>query len=508
MSADRPLPFRAALAVAGATGFLALSYEILWFRALSYVTGGRAWTFGLLLGAYLLGLALAARACEELGTQHPDPGARHRAALAVSVVAACAVAYAVVPAAAFFAASLGWPVVLVLIGGAAGALGAAFPLAAHLAIAPDRAAGARLSILYLADILGSAAGGVFTGYLLLDWLPMRWANAALAVAGLVLGAVLFAAGRLPARMARVGVASALAAAIACVALAPALHDRLWERLMPFGGPTGQARFAEVVENRHGVIAVSSEGIVYGGGIFDGAFNVDPAERRNNIYRAYSVAAMHPAPRRVLLIGFGSGSWAQVLANLPGVERLTVVEINPGYVEVVRRHPEVASVLSNPRVELFIDDARRWLARHPDRRFEAIVSNSSYHWRENATNLLSVEFLALAKRHLSPGGIVFFNGTNAEEAKNTALAVFGNGQYVGTFFAASDAPMAWDVGALRRAVLAMRIDGGPVLHPERPEHRAWLEAVAVPPAVERPRPGAPVITDDNMLTEWSGYPWRR
>ena len=57
---------------------------------------------------------------------------------------------------------------------------------------------------------------------------------------------------------------------------------------------------------------------------------------------------------------GTGAWTQVLAHLPSVERLTVLEINPAYLELVRRYPEVSSLLSNPKVEIVINDARRWI----------------------------------------------------------------------------------------------------------------------------------------------------
>jgi len=40
------------MAVVAVTGFIALSYEILWFRAISFVTGGAPAAFGLLLGFY------------------------------------------------------------------------------------------------------------------------------------------------------------------------------------------------------------------------------------------------------------------------------------------------------------------------------------------------------------------------------------------------------------------------------------------------------------------------
>lgn len=510
MSAPRgTLPLAAGLAVAGATGFLALSYEILWFRVFSVTNTGRPWTFGALLGAYLLGLAVASRECEKLGAQHPDPGPRHRAALAISTAGACLLAHAVIPAVAALAPSLAWPAALVLVAVAAGMLGAAFPLVAHLAIPPDARSGERLSILYLADILGSASGSVLTGYVLLDRFTTAQVNTALGVLGLGIGAVLFVAAGLAPGVARAGVAACAAAAALVLALSPAAHDRLWERLTVRGDAARTERFVQIVENRDGVIAVTRDGVVMGGGVYDGAFSTDPVNDRNGIYRAYALAGLHPAPRRVLFIGLGSGSWAQVLANLPGVERVTVVEINPGYLQLIRAHPEVASLLRNPRFELVIDDARRWLARHPERSFDAIIANVTFHWREHATNLLSREFLELQRRRLAPGGVCYFNATGALEPRDTALAVFAHVRLLGSAVVGSDAPIPWDAARLTAAVLAMRIDGRPVVDPGRERDRGWLASFAAtqPEAITSRRPDR-VITDDNMLTEWLGWPWSR
>lgn len=506
MSATSPrsLSFPAGLAVAGATGYLALSYEILWFRVFSVANIGRPWTFGALLGAYLLGLAIASRECERLGARHPNPGAPHRTALAISTAVACAVAHAVIPVTAALAPSYAWPAALVLVAVAAGSLGAAFPLIAHLAVAPDARSGARLSILYLADIVGSAAGSILTGYVVLDSLTTAQANTALGVLGLGIGAILFAAGRLTPGVARAGVAACAAAAVLCVALAPAVHDHLWERLT---GRDGDERFVQVVENRDGVIAVTRNGVVMGGGVYDGSFSTSPVHDTNGIFRAYALAALHPAPRRVLFIGLGSGSWAQVLVNLPGVERVTAVEINPGYLQLIRRRPEVASLLENPRFELAIDDARRWLTRHPERTFDAIVANVTFHWREHATNLLSREFLELQKRRLAPGGIVLFNATGSAEARDTAAAVFAHARMVGSAVVASDAPIPWDRDRLAAALLRMRIDDRPVVDPARDRDRLFLAGLSTSEAPEitaRPRPR--IVTDDNMLTEWLGWPW--
>src|SRR6202030_4751858 len=93
------------------------------------------------------------------------------------------------------------------------------------------------------------------------------------------------------------------------------------------------------------------------------------------------------------IGLSSGSWAQVLANHPGLQSLEIVEINPGYLQLIVQYPMVASILRNPKVNINIDDGRRWLLAHPDARYDAIVVNITFYWRAHVSNLLSVACLA-------------------------------------------------------------------------------------------------------------------
>src|SRR5262249_1619713 len=155
---------------------------------------------------------------------------------------------------------------------------------------------------------------------------------------------------------------------------------------------------------------------------------------NGIERAYAIALYRPQPRRVLVIGMSSGSWSQVIANLDSVEAVTVVEINPGYASLIAERPAIASLLTNPKVRLIVDDGRRWLVRHPEETFDAVVANTSYHFRANATNVLSVEFMALVRRHLRPGGVLFYNTTDSLRSMRTGCAVFADGLRIEHFMA--------------------------------------------------------------------------
>ncbi len=501
-----------ALVVAGLAGFISLSYEILWYRAISIVSGATAAAFGLLLGFYLLGLAggawLAGRRCESLIAAEDIALSR---AIAWFFLAANVLGFLVLPGFAYFAGLGVWPVALLLVTIAAGMFGAVFPLVSHLAVAPEYAAGRQVSWMYAANILGCVAGSFLTGFMLLDVLPLR----NVAVVLVVLGCVAVAALLLLTRTSWVAFAQAMTVVIVVAGLTIAGagpgFDRFYERLLYGRSASEHPRFAQVVENRTGVITVTTDGTVYGNGAYDGKVTTDLVHDRNMIVRAYAIGGLHPAPRHVLMIGMGGGAWAQVVAHLPGVESLTIVEINPGYLDVLRKHREVRSLLANRRVEIVIDDGRRWLNRHPDRKFDLIVSNTSQHWRAHATHLLSQEFLALVRRHLEPNGVYYFNTTYSHAALKTAMTAFPRGVLVINFAAVGDS-VQFDRDRFRRVLSAYAIDGHRLFKAGSVAEARRFEEVLDLPVVGREQVlrvsgFARIVTDDNMETEWHPSPER-
>jgi SAM-dependent methyltransferase len=283
-----------------------------------------------------------------------------------------------------------------------------------------------------------------------------------------------------------------------------------------------AAFATVVENRSGVIAVTPGGAVFGGGIYDGRFSVNLVGDSNGIERAYALSYVHPNPRDVLMIGLSSGSWAQVIANHPQVEHLTIVEINPGYLSLIRRRPEVASLLANPKVRIDIDDGRRWLIRNPGQKYDAVVMNTTFNWRSNVSNLLSVEFLELIRQHLKPGGVHLYNTTGSPEVLATGLRVFPYGMRLANFAVVSDSPLQLDAQRWRDVLVNYKIDGALVFDLSRSSDSQRLEeVVALPATLDRDlstfftlesaehirarTAGVRLVTDDNMGTEWFEHP---
>ena len=275
----------------------------------------------------------------------------------------------------------------------------------------------------------------------------------------------------------------------------------------------------MIENRSGIITVDTDRTVFGNGMYDGHFNVDLKHDNNGIVRPYALSLFHPVPRDVLMIGLSSGSWAQVVANNPAVRTLTVIEINPGYLKLIAQEPEVESLVANPKVTIVTDDGRRWLNLNPERHFDAIVSNTTWYFRANVTNLLSAEFFTLVKDHLNPGGIFFYNTTDSARAQRTGCVVFGEGARFTNHMVVSATPIDWDFQRWRRTLEVYRIDGRGQFDPGSLDDSVLLdkaEAMSASlnskaPYAERPiepcsdvlarTVGKEIMTDDNMGSEW-------
>jgi spermidine synthase len=497
---------RLALVIAALSGFIALSYEIVWYRVISTMTRGIASSFGLLLAAYLFGLAIGSRASGRF-CKDDDAGTAQLRVLAVFVAIANAIAALVAPAFAWSAKFTDFRVGVVVVAIGAAFLGAVLPLVSHFGIEPDDRAGPRLSYVYLANIVGSAFGSLLTGFVLLDVMSLMNVARVLVVFGFALSAAIVAMSR-STRGVRSFASIGAAATLSFYAL-PVLYDRLYERLIYKWEYDGTQRFAQVVENKSGVITVTADDTVYGSGTYDGVLNVWlQKDDRNGIVRAYIPGALHPAPREVLVVGLSGGSWTQVVVNIPGVERVTVVEINPGYAEVVNANRDTATLLANPKLKLVVDDGRRWLLRNPDRKFDFILMNTTMHWRGHSTNLLSREFMEIARAHLLPGGIFYFNTTNSYDVQLTAAKTFPHFKRVSNFVAVSDSPFDFDRERWRRMLETMTIDGKPVLDLSSAadqklfyELRGYNDMEPAWSIIDRYEKKNRIVTDDNMVVEW-------
>ena len=133
--------------------------------------------------------------------------------------------------------------------------------------------------------------------------------------------------------------------------------------------------------------------------------------------------LKPEAKDILVIGLSTGSWVKVLSMMPNIEKITVIEINPAYIELIKTDPIVSDILKDKRIEIIFDDGRKWIKRKTDEKFDIILMNTTWYWRAYASNLLSQNFLNILKPHMKPDSILFYNTTQSADAYYTASKVF-------------------------------------------------------------------------------------
>lgn len=424
---------RPAWLLAFGVGFLSLSEEILWVRVVSFMGHGVPQAFAFVLAMFLLGVALGAalgrRAC------HVSPRATLRSGAAMVGVASLVTLSLPSIISVTGTGPFRWVATGSLIAVSAAAKAALFPVAHHLGSETCTGrTGRTVSRVYFMNIMGSTLGPILTGFVLLDYFSAGAMFLVLGAAGLILGCVV--AAWLSPRWLMIG-----PVIVACAAI---LIDRSDHSLvLALAGDPSAGQIVQVVENRHGILHVVHDGgtgdIVYGGNVYDGRTNLDLVANSNRIDRVYLLSALHPEPKRILVIGLSIGAWTRVLAQLPTVERIDVVEINPGYLQLIQHYPEISKILRDRRIHVHIDDGRRWLRRHAESRFDLIVMNTTFHWRAYSTNLLAADFLAMARQHLEPRGLLAYNTTGSPDALFTATQTFRHAYRWGNFVYAAD----WD-----------------------------------------------------------------
>ncbi len=115
--------------------------------------------------------------------------------------------------------------------------------------------------------------------------------------------------------------------------------------------------------------------------------------------------LHPNPKSVLGIGFGAGVSAGTFTRYPGIENITVCEIEPMIPPTSTRYfgKQDYDVLHNPKTHIVFDDARHYLLTTTEK-FDIIASDPLDVFVKGTAALYSKEYFESVKRHLNPGGM--------------------------------------------------------------------------------------------------------
>lgn len=479
-------------------GFLSLSQEILWVRYVGFAYYSVPQAFSFVLTMFLLGIAggafLGKLLCASTTRLLTASGCVLMAAGVLDMFGPLATATGA-------RQPFGILIWAALIASCAALKGIVFPIVHHLGStdSSDRL-GRSVSRVYFFNIIGATLGPLVTGLLLLDYLSLQHSMLLMGWLTVMLGVVCLACEQ-PRRIALASLVPAL------LLLAMMWRDDTLASSLAFR--YGNRGLAQIIENKSGVLhAVRSEtggDYIYGGNVYDGRPNIDPRVNSNGLQRIFVMAVLQPQPRDVLVIGLSTGAWARLLTGFPGVERINVVEINPGYLQLIQGYPQISPFLSDPRVTVDVDDGRRWLRRHPERRYDLIVMNTTLHWRAYSTNLLSREYLSLIRAHLKPGGMITYNSTGSGDVLRTADEVFPYAFRYWNFVVASDQDFRARTQGGEQQLYRIALDGRPVLDPHSAVDREFVRKTLAEPFVSTREDRARTYRDAEVITDWNLLP---
>jgi len=462
------------------TGFLAIGYELIWFRVVRVLLKDSPYAFSSALSVYLFGIAFGSLAMKKLLRKRKKID---RKSLFFTLQLLIGVAVMVIfmgyfyltkytPLEVFSRTSfysllhptfdlpsfrsidafvrdlflLGdvffWPAVFIFVPTAL--MGASFPLISSLALSkPDRE-GRTVGTVFFFNVGGNVLGGILTGFLILPRLGTEAALMAFSSAGVLLG--IFATGLGGQKLSAVRRACLIVVPlVVCAAFFPR-PGRLYEAMHFSPGASGEVYFEEGVD---GVIMTYQSGEI----LYNFISGLPHGGRPGHGFIRKTVEAVSFAPKvdKALIIGFGTGSFAEAVLRLDDLGGLTVVEISDTLMRNLKKLAVFRDMLADSRLNLVIEDGRRYLLRTPET-YDLILMDPLRPTTSYSNNLDSREFYELAKKHLNPGGVMMIYLGESRVMPKTVLSVFSHVRvyrYDGYFCLASDGPLTRDSDRERR-----------------------------------------------------------
>jgi spermidine synthase len=409
------------------SGLTALGAEVVWTRVLSLTFGGSVYSFSIILSVFLLGLGLGSSVGSFLARSSANPRLMLGwVQMALTLTLAWA-AYQISSALPF------WPVnpslatnvwftfqmdfVRCMWATMPGAIlwGTSFPLAVAAAASKGQDPARLVGGIYAANTVGAIIGAVFFSVLSVPNMGTQGAQRLLIIIAAASGLMLLApmilrrSGDEPAvgNAAIVPLILAVLAAIMFVMKVPRIPPVLagYGRYSATYAKPNEVYFGEgmnatiqVTQLDNGVRNFHVAGKIEA--------STEAQDMRLQRMLGHISALLHPAPKSVLIVGFGAGVTAGSFVTHPGIERIVICEIEPLIpTEIGKRFTEVNyDVANDPRVQIVYDDARHFILTTKEK-FDVITSDPIHPWVKGAATLYTKEYFELAKKHLNPGGVI-------------------------------------------------------------------------------------------------------
>jgi len=440
-------PAQITIVIAGfaVSGFVALSYEVIWSRVLALIIGSSVYAFSIMLTTFLVGLAAGATIASRVVDRVRRP-VRMFALIEVAVGVTSLIGaymfndlpyvfvqlYRWVDSSAFglllFARFLIASFVMIV---PTFLLGALFPLVVRIISGRKlaRTTGRTVGDAYAANTLGAIAGSFASGFILIPWLGLLGSLRLCVALNFVVAAAAFSAStqrrrdkRDRPRRINVSATAGLATSVLLIIVvvlgeppwdpevmssavyryAPSLTDKSRQELFEFL-KRGQGDTIFYKEGITATVAVQRQG---GGRVLK--VNGKPeASTAGDMPTQVLIGALPLLVREhtddVLLIGLGSGVTLGTIEQFP-VKRVTCVELEPAVIEASRHFEDVNNrPLEDPRLRMISNDGRNFIYT-TDEKFDVIVSEPSNPWVTGVANLFTLEYFKRGAERLKDDGL--------------------------------------------------------------------------------------------------------
>ncbi|HSF25339.1 MAG TPA: fused MFS/spermidine synthase, partial [Blastocatellia bacterium] len=447
-----------ALFAFGVSGFVALSYEVIWSRVLALIIGSSVYAFSIMLTTFLIGLAAGASIGARFVDRIRNPMVAF-AAIELGVGATCLIgaylfndlpyvfvqlyrwvdstSWGVLLIARFLISSLVMIVPTLL-------LGSLFPLVVRIVSSgeteTERTGGKSAGEAYAANTLGSIAGSFASGFVLIPWVGLLGSLRLCAALNFVVAAGLFISLRTGAestpsarrrdkrRLAllsprRTALSWTGVAISAVLIIAAALFEPPWDaevmssavyRYAPQLANKSRQELFDFLKRGQGETLFYEEGITatvavqrQAGGRVLKVNGKPEASTAGDMPTQILIGSLPLLVRDrtddVLLIGLGSGVTLGSIEQFP-VRQITCVELEPAVVEATRYFEDVNNrPLEDPRLRMVSNDGRNFIYT-TNETFDVIVSEPSNPWISGVANLFTLEYFKRGAERLKEDGL--------------------------------------------------------------------------------------------------------
>lgn len=477
----RPIwTYEAILASAFLVGFIGMGFEMLWFRLLGVLSKGTAYSFPSILSVFLVALALGGWVWGRKADASADP-IRLFWKLEIAVGIVTALSFLVMWAALKIPAAKerlysGFDIpqqplaiyveqdnrmilskklllmglfdyflpILIMVLPAGLLMGGGLPVLDRIAIDRANLSGRRVGDVHLANIAGSVGGTLAVSFVLLpnlgseltlkilsaltlSFLGFYWWRRKNMEKGVLLGPLLL---------------------IFLIVILPGkgqFYTLLYKEAT-------NSSSVVVHESGDGLLALTFRGeqtnpsSLWIGGVKHSFFPSTGEYERSAL-----TCAAAGRPRRVLIIGLGGANTANLVASLPGVEEVVIVELMQDLGGFLDEYVPVAqAVFDRPFVHYISDDGRRYLYANPQEKFDMIFIDPLWSFTAGHNSLYSQEAMRLYREHLTEKGIFCAWINERQFIPHTATTVFAHMDFFPDYLVNSDQPIQYDLSYLSQA----------------------------------------------------------